>query len=66
MKKNISVDYDLIVLEFQKDGKSAGSISVKKSDVDTLINNHGQTLSTVIGDMAQTLEDGIRENQNQN
>jgi hypothetical protein len=53
--------YDFLVIEFQKDGNSLGSISMKKSDIDTLKNMHGHSMKDIAGDMAKTIEDAIRE-----
>ena len=53
--------YDILVIEFQKDGNSLGSISMKKSDIDTLKNLHGHSIQAIAGDMAKTIEDAIRE-----
>lgn len=53
--------YDILVIEFQKDGNSLGSISMKKSDIDTLKNLHGHSIEVIAGDMAKTIEDAIRE-----
>ena len=53
--------YDVVVVEFQKGDKSAGAISIKKSDIDTMINLHGQTIESIIGDMAKTLEKAIMD-----
>ena len=53
--------YDLVVVEFQKGDKSAGAISIKKSDIDIMINLHGQTIESIVGDMAKSLEKAIRD-----
>jgi hypothetical protein len=53
--------YDVVVVEFQKGDKSAGAISIKKSDIDVMINLHGQTIESIIGDMAKTLEKAIMD-----
>ncbi len=53
--------YDVIVVEFQKDDQSAGAISIKKSDVDLMVNMHGQSLEMIVGDMAKTLHDAIEK-----
>ncbi len=53
--------YDVIVVEFQKGDKSAGAISIKKSDVDMLVNMHGQSLEARSGDMAKTLLEAIEK-----
>jgi hypothetical protein len=53
--------YDLLVIELQKDGKSVGSISIQRKDIDTMVQLHDQTIDTIVGDMVKTLEDGIRE-----
>ncbi len=58
MEENL---YDILVIEFQKDGNSLGSISMKKSDIDTLKNLHGHSIETIAGDMAKTIENAIRE-----
>lgn len=60
--KNINMEetlYDILVIEFQKDGNSLGSISMKKSDIDTLKNLQGHSIETIAGDMAKTIEDAI-------
>lgn len=53
--------YDRIVIEFQKDGNSLGSAMMDKKDIDTLVNLHDHTLESVIGDLAKTLEDAIKQ-----
>ena len=58
MEENL---YDILVIEFQKDGNSLGSISMKKSDIDTLKNLHGHSIEIIAGDMAKTIENAIRE-----
>ena len=56
-----NTSYDVLVLEFQKGDQSAGAISIKKSDIDMLVNMHGQTLEFIVGDMARTLLDAIEK-----
>jgi hypothetical protein len=62
--KNINMEenlYDILVIEFQKDGNSLGSISMKKSDIDTLKTLHGHSIEVIAGDMAKTIEDAINK-----
>ena len=61
--KNI---YDTLVIELQKDGKSVGSISIKKTDIDTLISLHDQKLNNIVADATQTLMDGVEHRNKQN
>lgn len=53
--------YDSLVIEFQKGETSVGAISIKKSDIDTLIEMHGQSIDMIVGDMAKTLEKAIND-----
>jgi hypothetical protein len=53
--------YDVLVIEFQKGDKSAGAISIKKADIDVMVNMHGQTLEGIAGDMAKTLFEAIQK-----
>ena len=54
--------YDVVVLEFQKDKQSVGSIAIEKKDVDTLCKMHNQTLQGIVNDMLNTLLESIKEN----
>ena len=51
--------YDTLVIELQKDGKSVGSISILKQDLQTLQTSHSTDIPTIVADMIKTLEDGI-------
>lgn len=53
--------YDSLIIEFQKGDSSVGAISIKKSDIDTLIEMHGQSIDMIVGDMAKTLEKAIND-----
>ena len=53
--------YDVLVVEFQKGDRSAGAISIKKSDIDLMVNMHGQTLEGIVGDMTRTLLEAIEK-----
>jgi len=53
--------FDTVVIEFQNQGESVGSISIKSIDLDTLEKLHGQEFKTVIADMAETLKNQIDE-----
>jgi hypothetical protein len=48
--------YDTLVIELQNEGKSVGSISIRKTDLDTLIKSHGQTRAAILEDMVETIE----------
>jgi|LakMenEpi03Aug12_release.lakeMendotaPanAssembly.Ray.scaffolds.fasta_scaffold4292990_1 hypothetical protein len=48
--------YDTLVIELQKDGTSVGSASIKKIDLDMLMNMHGHSRSSVISDMIEAIE----------
>ena len=54
-----SIDYDRIVIEVQKGNESMGSISISKTDLDTLRNVHGHTFKDIIADMAENLREEI-------
>ena len=56
-----NANYDTLVIEFQKGDQSMGAISIKKSDIDLMIEMHGQTIETIVGDMAKTLENAIND-----
>jgi hypothetical protein len=49
--------YDTLVIELQSEGKSVGSISIKKTDLDTLMNNHDSTRAQILEDIVKTIED---------
>jgi hypothetical protein len=49
--------YDTLVIELQSEGKSVGSISIKKIDLDTLMNVHGQSRAHVLDDIVNTIEE---------
>jgi len=53
--------YDTLVIELQKDGKSVGSISILKQDLETLQISHDTDISTIVADMIRTLEDGVEK-----
>jgi CheY-specific phosphatase CheX len=48
--------FDKLVIELQKGDESVASISIKKTDLDVLMNMHGHTRAQVIEDMIQTME----------
>jgi hypothetical protein len=52
----MAIKYDTLVIELQNNGTSVGSVSIKKSDLDMLMNMHGHTRSAVINDMIETIE----------
>ena len=60
MKKS-SETFDKLIIELQKDKKSVASISIKAQDLDFLESAHGQSRSSIIEDMIQTMEEGIKE-----
>ena len=47
--------YDTLVIELQSEGKSVGSISIKKTDLDTLMNNHDSTRAQILEDIVKTI-----------
>jgi hypothetical protein len=49
--------YDTLVIELQSEGKSVGSISIKKTDLDTLMNNHDSSRAQILEDIVKTIED---------
>lgn len=50
------VKYDSLVIELQHEGKSAGSISIKKTDLDMLMNVNGHSRAEIIDDMIKAIE----------
>jgi hypothetical protein len=56
--------YDVMVIEFQKGDESVGAISINKKDIDVMINLHGQTIETIVGDMVKTLYEALEKRQN--
>jgi hypothetical protein len=52
-------NFDTVVIEFQNQGKSVGSISIKSIDLDTLEKLHNQEFKTVIADMVETLKNQV-------
>jgi hypothetical protein len=55
--------YDVMVIEFQKGDESVGAISINKKDIDVMINLHGQTMETIVGDMVKTLHEALEKRQ---
>ena len=55
--------YDVMVIEFQKGDVSVGAISINKKDIDVMINLHGQTMETIVGDMVKTLHEALEKRQ---
>jgi hypothetical protein len=56
-----NANYDTLVIELQKGDQSMGAISIKKSDIDLMTEMHGQTIETIVGDMAKTLEKAVND-----
>ena len=56
-----NANYDTLVIELQKGDQSMGAISIKKSDIDLMIEMHGQTIEAIVGDMAKTLEKAVND-----
>jgi hypothetical protein len=52
-----SMDFDLIVVELQKDKKGLRSIAVTKDDLRSLRNMHGKSTSDVVNEIVQLLLD---------
>ena len=55
--------YDTVVIELQKNGKSASSISIKEVDLSFLLNtetNRGDVLDNLV----KVMEEGLNENVN--
>ncbi len=59
-------NFDNLVIELQKDGKSVASISITSKDIETMENLHGHTLENVVYDMIKALKDGIEERNGKN
>ena len=57
----MKIDFDKVVLEIQKDGKSLASIAVDSYDLHFLAENHGFTLGKVVEDMFDTMIQEISE-----
>lgn len=53
--------YDTLVIELQHEGKSVGSIAIKKTDVDTLIKMHNVTRPEILEDIVTTIEEKIKD-----
>ena len=58
--------YDTLVIELQKEGKSMGSISILKRDLDNLVTSHDVEMSDIVLDMIKTLENGIEGSERKN
>jgi hypothetical protein len=58
--------YDTLVIELQKEGKSMGSISILKRDLDNLVTSHDVEMSEIVLDMIKTLENGIDGSERKN
>ncbi len=56
-----NANYDTLVIELQKGDQSMGAISIKKTDIDTMMEIHGQTIEAIVGDMAKTLEKAVND-----
>lgn len=56
-----NANYDTLVIELQKGDQSMGAISIKKTDIDTMMEMHGQTIEAIVGDMAKTLEKAVND-----
>ena len=54
--------YDTIIIELQKDGKSAASIAVKAEDLKGLEENFNQPRAEVIENMIQVMEECLDKN----
>jgi hypothetical protein len=60
-----SIKFDTLVIELQNSGKSVGSVSIKKTDLDMLMNLHGHTREFIINDMINAIEnkDSVQQEQ---
>lgn len=56
-----SIDFDILVVEFQKDNKSIGSVSIAKSDLEKLQISSDITLPDIASDMTNSLIQDIQE-----
>lgn len=56
-------NFDTLIIELQKEGKSVSSISIKSSDLVGLEENFNQPRAEVIENMIQTMEAGLEERQ---
>lgn len=52
-----AMDFDLLVVELQKDKKGLRSIAVTKEDLRSLRNMHGKSISDVVNEIVQLLLD---------
>jgi CheY-specific phosphatase CheX len=50
-----NLDFDVLVVEFQKGKKSKGSASIKKEDLLTLVSIHNATVGDIVEDMAYSI-----------
>jgi hypothetical protein len=57
MKSN----YDRVIIEFQKDGKSVVSTSINTIDLETMTNLHGQKKSEVIAMIVEEMHSEIQK-----
>jgi hypothetical protein len=62
----MSIKYDNLVIELQHAGKSVGSVAIKKTDLDMLMNAHGHSRAEIIDDMIKAIEnkDSVQQEQN--
>jgi hypothetical protein len=58
---NKMAKFDTLVIELQKNNKSVASISIKKTDLDMLMNTHGHSRSDIIEDMISTMEENLSQ-----
>jgi hypothetical protein len=61
----MSSKFDTLVIELQHEGKSVGSIAIKKTDLDMLMNVHGHSRAEIIDDMIKAIEtkDSVQQEQ---
>jgi hypothetical protein len=52
----MTINYDNLVIELQHEGKSVGSVAIKKTDLDMLMNVHGHSRAEIIDDMINAIE----------
>jgi hypothetical protein len=57
-------NFDTLIIELQKEGKSVASIAIKSYDLAGLETNYNQPRAEVIENIIQTMEAGLEERRN--
>jgi hypothetical protein len=58
---NANANYDRIIIEFQKDGKSVVSTAINNIDLETMVNLHGQKKSEVIAMIVEEMHSELQK-----